>query len=65
LSESYPDVADDEKPISENNDESLIMYKIVMHMLIARQRFGKHIPEFALSTTGHPSLGNGPTNTHS
>jgi hypothetical protein len=33
-----------------------------MHMPIARQRLGKHIPEVTLST-GHPSLGNG-TNKH-
>jgi hypothetical protein len=36
------------------------------HMPIARQRLGKHIPEVTLSTIeGHPSLGNGPINTHS
>jgi hypothetical protein len=30
-------------------------------MPIARQRGGKHIPEFTLSTKeGHPFLGNGP-----
>jgi hypothetical protein len=39
---------------------------IVTYMPIARQRFGKHIPEVTLSTIeGHPLLGNEPLNTHS
>jgi hypothetical protein len=28
------------------------------HMPIARQHLGKHIPDVALSTIGHPLLGN-------
>jgi hypothetical protein len=37
----------------------------VTYMPIARQRFGKHIPEVTLSTIGHPLLGNGTINMHS
>jgi hypothetical protein len=43
----------------------LHIYNIVMHMHIARQRIGKHIPEVTLPTIGHPLLSNGPINTHS
>jgi hypothetical protein len=40
-------------------------HNIVTHMPIARQRFGKHIPEITLSTIeGYILLGNGPINTH-
>jgi hypothetical protein len=42
-----------------------LVESVVTHMLIARQRLGKHIPEVTLSTIeGHPLLGNGPINTH-
>jgi hypothetical protein len=37
-----------------------------LHMAIARQRLGKHIPEITLSTIGgYPLLGNETINTHS
>jgi hypothetical protein len=39
---------------------------IVTHMVIARQRRGKHIPGVTLATVeGLPLLGNEPKNTHS
>jgi hypothetical protein len=34
-------------------------------MVFARQGIGKNIPEFTLSTKGHPLLSNKPINTHS
>lgn len=37
----------------------------VKHMSIAMQRLGKNIPEFKLSTIGHPLLSNGPIKKHS
>jgi hypothetical protein len=36
-------------PVGESN---------VSHIIIARQRLGKNIPEVTVSTIGHPLLGN-------
>jgi hypothetical protein len=66
LSAAYPDVTDNEIVIPENDVQWFILYNIVTHMPLARQRLGKHIPEVTLSTTeGHPLLGKGPIKTHS